>query len=253
MSDLEATLRCRAELSEWFTQSQGRTLLAVESLALRSVWPSLFGRIALQLGDTGPVNLMEACQVPVRATLDMPGMRSAATSRVHALPEELPFDTRSVDLMLLPHTLDFASDPHQVLREVERVLTPEGHAIILGFNPISLWGLRRLWMRRRQQAPWCGNFLQLARIKDWLKLLDFDLAQGSMLYYRPPLQRQSTIDRLRFLDKAGDRWWPMAGAVYLLVAKKRVAGMTSLRPEWRTRMTFGRAVARPALRVIRGG
>lgn len=61
------------------------------------------------------------------------------------------------------------------------------------------------------------------------------------------------MDRLHFLDPAGDRWWPMAGAVYLLVAKKRVVGMTPLRPEWRTTKAFGRAVARPALRVIRGG
>ena len=73
-----------------------------------------------------------------------------------------------------------------------------------------------------------------------------------MLYYRPPVSKETTMERLRFLDKAGDRWWPMAGAVYLLVAKKRVVGMTPLRPEWRTRRMLGKAVARPALRVIRG-
>jgi len=158
-----------------------------------------------------------------------------------------------VDLMLLPHTLEFADDPHQVLREISRVLTPEGHVVILGFNPFSLWGLWRLLRRRRGSAPWNGHFLQLTRIKDWLKLLDFEIDRGSMLYYRPPLASETTMDRLHFLDKAGDRWWPMAGAVYLLVAKKRVVGMMPLRPEWRTAKTFGRAVARPALRVIRGG
>jgi hypothetical protein len=125
--------------------------------------------------------------------------------------------------------------------------------VILGFNPFSLWGLWRLLRRRRGSAPWNGHFLQLTRIKDWLKLLDFEIDRGSMLYYRPPLASETTMDRLHFLDKAGDRWWPMAGAVYLLVAKKRVVGMMPLRPEWRTAKTFGRAVARPALRVIRGG
>jgi SAM-dependent methyltransferase len=252
MSGQESTRR-RIELCDWFAQSPGRSLLAVESHALRAVWPTLYGRIALQLGCLGPMDLLEACNAPVRALLDLPGTATTGGSRVHGLPEELPFDSRSVDLALLPHTLDFADDPHQVLREVSRVLTPEGHVVMLGFNPFSLWGLWRLALRKRRGAPWNGRFLHLSRIKDWLKLLDFELVQGGMLYYRPPLRSETSMDRLRFLDKAGDRWWPMAGAVYLLVAKKRVAGMTPLRPEWRTARAFGRAVARPALRVIRGG
>jgi SAM-dependent methyltransferase len=253
MSAIEPVEPRRAGLCQWFAQSPGRSVLAVESHALRAVWPSLFGKVAVQLGCAGPVDLLEACNAQVRAVLDLPGVAAAPGARVFGVPEQLPFDSRSVDLMLLPHTLEFADDPHQVLREVSRVLTPEGHVVILGFNPFSLWGLWRLLRRRGGNAPWNGHFLQLARIKDWLKLLDFEIARGSMLYYRPPLASETTMDRLHFLDKAGDRWWPMAGAVYLLVAKKRVVGMTPLRPEWRTAKAFGRAVARPALRVIRGG
>lgn len=240
----------RASLCEWFTRHPGRSLLAVESHALRTVWPSLFGRVAVQLGSAGPQDLLEACNAPVRAVLEAAGLASPGVARVVATPEHLPFDARSVDMMLLPHTLEYAEDPHQVLREVSRVLTPEGHVVILGFNPLSLWGLWRL-LHRRQEAPWHGRFLHLARIKDWLKLLDFELTQGSMHYYRPPLASERAMDRLRFLDKVGNRWWPMAGAVYLIVAKKREAGMMLLRPEWRKAPAFGRAVARPALRVIR--
>jgi SAM-dependent methyltransferase len=243
----------RHELCDWFSRFPGQSLLAVEAHALRAVWPTLFGQVAVQLGSVGTVDLLEACNAPVRTLLDLAGVPGPAGSRVSALPEYLPFDQRSVDLMLLPHTLEFAADPHQVLREVSRVLVPEGHVVILGFNPFSFWGLRRLLTRRHRATPWNGNFLNLARIKDWLKLLDFDLVQGSMHYYRPPLTSAATMDRLRFLDPAGDRWWPLAGAVYLLVAKKRVAGMIPLRPEWRKTRAFGRAVARPALRVIRGG
>lgn len=199
------------------------------------------------------MDLLEACNAQVRAVLDLPDATGASLARVHGLPEQLPFDGRSVDIMLLPHTLEFADDPHQVLREVSRVLTPEGYVVILGFNPFSLWGLWRLLRRRRGNAPWNGHFMQLARVKDWLNLLDFEIDRGKIFYYRPPLASETTMDRLHFLDPAGDRWWPMAGAVYLLVAKKRVVGMTPLRPEWRTTKAFGRAVARPALRVIRGG
>ncbi len=249
----EQAVRRRARLCEWFARSPGRSLLAVESYALRAVWPGLYGQVAVQLGCIGPVDLLESCNATTRLLLDQPGMISAPLPRVFAEPEDLPFETASVDLVLLPHTLEFADDPHQVLREVSRVLTPEGHVVLLGFNPFSLWGLWRLLSRKREAAPWNGNFLQLARLKDWLKLLDFEFMQGSMHYYRPPLTSESAMDRLRFLDKAGDRWWPMAGAVYLLVARKRVAGMTAIRPEWSAPKTFGKAVARPALRVIRRG
>jgi len=243
----------RHELCDWFGRFPGRSLLAVESHALRAVWPSLFGKTAVQLGSLGPLNLLEDCNAPVVTLLDLPGVSGPDMPRVHALPEGIPFDQRSVDIALLPHTLEFAADPHQVLREVSRVLAPEGHVVVLGFNPLSFWGLRRLLARKHRVTPWNGNFLHLNRLKDWLKLLDFDLVQGSMLYYRPPLQSEKAMDRLRFLDKAGNRWWPLAGAVYLLVARKRVLGMTALRPEWKSAPHFGKVVARPALRIIRGG
>ena len=56
---------------------------------------------------------------------------------------DLPFEAQSVDLIVMPHTLEFTSDPHRLLREAERVLMPEGQLIILGFNSLSLWGARQ--------------------------------------------------------------------------------------------------------------
>jgi len=243
----------RSRLAGWYARSPGLSLRAVESFALRSVWPSLFGRLAVQVGSVGPVDLLEGCNAPTRVLYELFAAQEFDVPQVCGLPEELPFETRSVDIMLLPHTLEFADDPHQVLREVSRVLVPEGHLVVIGFNPLSFWGLWRLILKRRGQVPWNGRFLQLSRIKDWLKLLDFEITHGSMHFYRPPLVSVKAQERLRFLDKAGNRWWPLAGASYLLVAKKRVAGMTPLRPAWRTAPNFGKAVARPALRVIRGG
>jgi len=243
----------RIELCEWFRGFPGQSVLAVEAYALRMLWPSLFGKTAVQMGSIGEINLLEDCNAPIRSMLEFPGVPGPDVPRIHALPEQIPFDQRSIDIMLLPHTLEFSDDPHQVLREVSRVLAPEGHVVIVGFNPFSLWGLRKMLTRKPRGVPWCGNFLSLARLKDWLKLLDFDPVQGSMHYYRPPLTSIATLDRLRFLDKAGNRWWPLAGGVYLVVARKRVAGMTALRPEWRKTRRFGTAVARPALRIVRGG
>ena len=126
---------------------------------------------------------------------------------------------------------------------------------IMGFNPLSLWGIRKFMrvplLGRRQQVPWCGQFLRLARIKDWLALLDFETTAGSMLYYRPPVGNTALYERLKFLEAAGDRWWPMLAAVYILVARKRELGMTPIRPEWRTQNAVVRPLTEPVTRGAR--
>lgn len=159
--------------------------------------------------------------------------------------EELPFATQSLDLVVLPHTLEFVEDPHQLLREVERVLIPEGQVVISGFNPISLWGLRQ-----RLGRGWCapflpqeGRFISLPRLKDWLKLLSFEVERGWFGCYRPPCRTEAWLTRTAFMEKAGDRWWGYAGATYMLVAVKRVRAMRLIGPIWKERKARARAAA----------
>jgi SAM-dependent methyltransferase len=246
MREEDSCAALRRQLCAWFDSPLGRSLQAHEANRLRSVFPHLYGTVAAQLGRIGQLDLMDSCIAPTRILADGLGEPGACVVRAH--PEELPFDSKSMDVLLLPHTLDFCEDPHQVLREVSRVLRPEGHVVIVGFNPISLWGFRRLIARRPRAAPWCGKFFRLARIKDWLALLDFETTHGSLFYYRPPLQKESFMERLHFLDKMGDRWWPMTAAVYLVVAKKRVLGVTPLPLSWKTNKRFLGSAAQPAAR-----
>ena len=225
----------RQQLKDWFDRPLGRSLKACEADRLRSILPSLYATNVVQLGRTGDCNLFESCVAPRRILLEF--HEACGDCSLLAQPEALPFDHNSIDMALLPHTLDFATDPHRVLREVERVLMPESHVVILGFNPYSFWGLKRKLTRRRNvKAPWSGQFISLYRIKDWLKLLQFEITHGSLMYYRPPFQNQTSLDRSRLLDKMGDRWWPMMGAVYVLVARKRVEGMTPIRTRWKLRV-----------------
>ena len=238
----------RQSLRAWFDSPLGRSLLAIETNQLRTVLPRLYGLVTLQLGSLGKMDMMEGCHTPTRVVLDL--LRNGETTTVQGVPEAIPFDTRSVDVALLPHTLDFADDPHQVLREVDRILVPEGHVVILGFNPLSFWGLRRTFATPRGHVPWCGNFLRLARLKDWLRLLEYELMGGRMMYYRPPLQNDRLMDRLYFLDAVGDRWWPMMAAAYVVVAKKRVFGVTPLRARWRRKSVIRPGLSEPVVRGI---
>lgn len=237
MQEYQVQRQLQEQVCTWFNAPLGRSLQAIEANCLRELLPQLYGKLAVQLGCPGRTDLLEMSAVPTRVLLDVQAHTKQLS--VCATAEVLPFATKSVDVVLLPHTLDFSSAPHQVLREVYRILAPEGHAVILGFNPFSLWGVRRLLSRKRG-VPWCGRFIGLSRLKDWLALLDFELNRGGMLYYRPPVQHEGMRDRLYFLEKMGNRWWPLGAAVYLVIAKKRVPGLTPLPAPWRERKAAGR-------------
>ena len=149
--------------------------------------------------------------------------------------DALPFDSQSLDLVVLPHALELARDPHLTLREVERVLRPEGRVVILGLNPSSLWGLRQRFGRLRRGVgsaepaslflPHSGEFIAYRRLRDWLRLLSFEVEAGRFGCYRPPASSEKWLGRFEWMERAGDRWWPVFGAVYSLTAVKRVRGM----------------------------
>ena len=149
--------------------------------------------------------------------------------------DALPFDAASLDLVVLPHTLELARDPHLTLREVERVLVPEGRALIVGFNPASLWGARQRLGRLRQSLPFAsrgelflpraGEFIGYRRLRDWLRLLSFEVEAGRFGCYIPPVTSARWVSRYDWMDRAGEHWWPVFGALYYIVAVKRVRGM----------------------------
>ncbi len=173
-------------------------------------------------------------------TLGGPAVKAQVLMRL----EELPFASQSIDLLVLPHALEFADDPHRVLREVERVLMPEGQVVISGFNPISLWGLRQV-VGRSFDAPFLpreGQFLALPRLKDWLKLLGFEVHRGHFGCYRPPFAGDRWQSRFGFMERFGERWWSYGGAVYIVHAIKRVPGMRLIGPAWKDRKRLGAAL-----------
>jgi hypothetical protein len=122
------------------------------------------------------------------------------------------------------------------------VLRPEGQVVILCFNPVSLWGVKKLFAAP-PHAPWDGEFVSVLRMKDWLKLLNFEMRGGRFGCYRFPYTSEKWLGRFGFLEHAGDRWWPVAGAVYLMQAKKRVPGMRIITPSWRTERRKSEALA----------
>jgi len=231
----------RPTLAEWYESPKGEYVLGWERAQFDSAVEDVFGFKALQVG-LPTIDFLRANRIPVRFSVGTePGCAIAAD------PRHLPLASQSADLVVLPHVLEFSQDPHQILREAERVLMPEGQIVIAGFNPLSLWGLKRRLGRKRVEYPWRGDFIGLLRLRDWLKLLGFELNGGRFGRYAPPFSQTKWLERSAFLEKAGDRWWPICGGVYVVRAVKRVRGMRLVAPQWRN----GRAAAKALATVAR--
>ena len=219
------------ELGSWLETPPGQYLLGWEQHRLDLAVANVFGFHALQLG-LPMVDALQANRMPYKwvasAWPEAPGALLCEF-------EALPFADQSIDLVVLPHTLELARDPHQCLREVERVLMPEGRVVVTGFNPASLWGIRQRAGHVRRGAglgrskvpylPRSGEFIGYWRLRDWLRLLGFELASGHFGCYRPPLHAERWLQRFRWMDNVGERWWPVLGAAYALEGVKRVRGM----------------------------
>lgn len=223
------------ELDRWLGTAQGRYVLDWEQQRLDAAVADVFGFNALQLG-LPQCDFLRTNRIPLRQKAGPSGPVDARCEFV-----ALPFASQSIDLIALPHVLEFSEHPHQILREIERVLIPEGQVIIAGFNPLSLWGLKKR-LNRRGPFPWNGNYLSVLRLKDWLQLLGFEVERASFGCYAPPLEQPQWLRRLHFMEQAGQRWWGFSGGVYLLRAIKRTHAMRLITPPWRNNTVPAKAL-----------
>ncbi|MHB1053763.1 MAG: class I SAM-dependent methyltransferase [Thiobacillus sp.] len=228
--------------ADWFETPLGQHVLYREQRYFDHAVSDVFGFNAVQVG-LPQIDFLRNSRIPLRVTCAV-----APTAGVRADAMFLPFENQSLDLLLLPHVLEFSAHPHQVLREAERVLRPEGRLVMAGFNPRSLWGMARTLQGGERGYPWNGSFLNISRVKDWMVLLGLEVAAGSMCCYRPPINKENWLRRMRFMEPAGDRWWAMGGGVYFLQAVKRVHGMNVILPQWKKPVT--QRLLSPAAKVI---
>ena len=225
------------ERDNWLQTAQGRYVAAWEQDKVSAVVADVFGYNALQLG-LPQIDLLARNRIPLRQVAG----ESGAVDVLCDL-RQLPFAAHSIDLVVMPHILEFHADPHQILREAERVLIPDGQLVITGFNPLSLWGLRRRLPGCPRDYPWDGDYISVLRLRDWLQLLGFELDRGNFGCYVPPCEQERWLRRWHFMESAGDRWWSFAGGVYLLRAIKRVHGMRIILPAWKQHKAPRKALA----------
>jgi len=222
-------------LRGWCRRPLGRRLAEAEQAALREVLSDVFGYHLAVLDPSCEIESLEASRIVHRIVQTCSRKGLERSPDLVASSEQLPYLSDGIDAFVLPHALEIAQNPHQVLREIDRCLVAEGHLIILGFNPYSWWGVRRMLTGKGGGSPWSLRFISLPRLKDWLSLLGFDIVRTRYLFPHPPWAYGQGKDRWGILDRLHRDRWPLLAASYLLVARKRVATLTPIKPRWRPR------------------
>ena len=221
------------ELREWCNQPLGQQLALAEHDVLCEVLSDVFGYHLVVLDPWCQPDSLDASRIMHRLVQSHTGYGLERPPGLVGSTEQLPLQSDSIDAFVLPHVLELAQEPHQVLREIDRCLVAEGHLILLGFNPYGWWGLRRLVMGWRGKAPWALRFVSMPRVKDWLSLLGFDTIQARYLFPHPPWHYGTGNSKGKLLCQLHRDRWPLLAASYLLVARKRVATLTPIKPRWR--------------------
>ena len=219
-------------LREWYTTAFGQHLDKLEQQQLDEILPNLFGYHIGQIGLTREQNLLRSSRISHHFVTDFLADEPLNRAGCKTLPDLLPLASDSVDVLVLPHVLEFSNAPHDVLRAVERALIAEGHVVILAFNPFSFFSLWRIFYMGRRKVPWCGRYFSIARLKDWLALLGFDVVMTHYYCYRPPVQHKGVMQRLHFIEVVFSKLLRIFGGGYVIVARKRTVTLTPIRTRW---------------------
>ena len=233
-------LSLRDKLSKWFKSPLGEVVFAMENDQLKDILPRLFGYHILQFGYYAELNYLTSSRVSNKTILFLEDaeIQKSVKTAVRTTAEELPIEMESVDVVLMPHILEYSNDTHRLLREMERILICEGHVVIIGINPFSLWGLYHLFFCWWNKMPWGGRLISVSRMKDWLSLLDFEIEKVKYFFFSPPVSNVKLLKKFLPLERLGQYCYPIFGGLYVVVAKKRVTPLSPIKMKWQKKQNI---------------
>jgi SAM-dependent methyltransferase len=241
------------DLHAWLRSPLGQRLYALERKLAAEALAQVFGWQLLQIGQWGDDDgLIAEARTQRRSVLAWHGSRTGSgLSCIRSRTDSLAIASDSVDAVVLPHTLEYEPEPHEILREVGRILSGEGTLIILGFRPLSSWGMRHLFARDGF-PPGLERMIGEGRLKDWLKLLGFEILDAQRYLFTLPLGSTAPSSQ-SFFERSGKLLWPLFAGGYSLKARKRVYTLTPIRPRWRLRPKVVGGLIEPTTRATAHG
>ena len=235
-----------AALQRWWQDALGAALLAAESELLTEALEDVFGWELLQVGAWGNARELLAGSRTRRQTI-IAAAEFDAGADVIGRASQLPIVSDSIDAVLLPHTLEFAADPYSIVREVDRVLGAEGQLLVMGFRPLSLWGLRAR-ASRSGFPPGMRRVLSQGRVQDWLELLGYEVVTRRRYLYASPWSHPAVGEAGGKILRRG-LVNPLPSGAYLLKARKRVYTLTPVRPRFREKTPVIGRLVKPTTRL----
>lgn len=224
--------------NQWLShQFLGKSILNTEAQQFSRLLKRHFGKHAILIGVPEQYELLNATKIPCHTLLTPLLSKEIKSGYIEGDFRELPILTGSMDLVMLPHTLEFVDNPQNLISEACRIIKPEGLIVISGFNHLSLWGLKKLLQGKNKHNPWGANFIQAQKIKSWLKLSDFAIEKHESILLAPPLENEGLHSKFHFMEKWGNKYLPMLGGAYVIIARAKVIPLTPIRLKWKQQLS----------------
>lgn len=227
-------------ISRWYQTPMGSRMAEDLAATLGRMADDAFGYHAVTVGAVLPSlpRLRIRAQTQVASTLEE--LAQTALMAVQADFDYLPIETESADLVIALHVLESSTEPHEIMRELDRIIRPEGRVLIVGVNPVSFWHWQTVWQttrRKREKKPrsgyLAGKHRAAWRIVDWLRLLGYDVQGVEHLGGVCPTTRPRFYDKMASVRALSGKWlWFMQG-FYVIDAVRRVSTPTAIRPAFR--------------------
>ncbi len=249
----------------WYQGLAGQQALLTLDAIISDYLSEIFGYYCLNLGILGGrKEFLKDSRISAGFSIGC----DTKSNDLIAIPEQLPIAADEVDLVIASHVLECSHNPHQVLREIDRVLVPEGHCILIGFNPYALTGGKRSLKLLRKKNKGSHQTIKnypssklkqyrtrsVSHVRDWFSLLGFEALEVNYLGFRPNIKNEKLFTGSAWLEKWGGKLWPILGSLYIIHAKKHVVAMRPHKKVWETPfvLTGGKvALNRTAQRVRR--
>ncbi|MEQ1484516.1 methyltransferase domain-containing protein [Methyloglobulus sp.] len=211
----------RSFLFGYYETPRGKLLRDLEVGYLQSAIVVSCKQTVLQIGGLGWESEFVDCTLYTNYTiLDAKNLGCQGARKIRAKAYHLPLQCESVDMIILPHILEFDAYRFHTMREVERVLKPEGTVVILNFNPWSVWVRYQYIWDKRLADSWSGHFIRRSRVIDWLKLLNFEVTTVS----------QFNLDSIKTTHFKMANIFSLSAAAYGVKAIKRRYNLIPLTP-----------------------
>ena len=210
------------DLRSFYASLLGRLTETSIAGALTSIWAPIPGERLLGLGYALPwldrfgadAERTFAFMPATQGAVNWPPKGPSATALV--FDEELPLPDSSIDRILMVHALEHSEDPHETLKEMWRVLAPNGRLVVVVPNRRGVWA-------RLEHTPFgTGRPYSRGQLVKTLRDSNFTPGPSAEALFFPPSRRRAMLRFHATLERAGRKFWPMFSGVIIMEAQKRL-------------------------------